>query len=70
MKTNKPTIATRIAADELAQIDAMIQEMGQSRSEWLYQIIREALGHSDAQTVQSMATRLAALERKLSRLAS
>jgi metal-responsive CopG/Arc/MetJ family transcriptional regulator len=42
MKT-KPTIATRIAAAELAEIDALIQETGQSRSEWLNQLITQIL---------------------------
>ena len=66
MKT-KPTIATRIAAAELAEIDALIQETGQSRSEWLHQLIKEALGH-DVPTVRSMAARLAMLETRLAML--
>ena len=66
MKT-KPTIATRIAAAELAEIDALIQETGQSRSEWLNQLIKEALGH-DVPTVRSMAARLAMLETRLAML--
>ena len=43
----KPAIETRIDAGGLAEIDALVQETGQGRSDWLYQVIREALRRSD-----------------------
>ncbi|MBD2078951.1 ribbon-helix-helix protein, CopG family [Leptolyngbya sp. FACHB-17] len=70
MKTNKPTIAARIEVNEMQQIDALIQETGQSRSEWLHQLIKQELGQSNSQTVRSMGARIATLERKLARLAN
>ena len=66
-KRNKLAIGTRIAAAELAKVDAIIQETGQSRAEWLNQLIKEALGH-DVPTVRSMAARLAMLETRLAML--
>jgi hypothetical protein len=66
---SKPTIGCRILQAEMGQIDALISETGQSRSDWLYQLIREALGKTDIATVRAMAVRIEALEKKLARLA-
>lgn len=68
-KQEKPTIGCRVNPSDLAEIDSIIAETGQSRSDWLLQLVRQALGQ-DAATVQGMDARIAALERKLSRLAN
>ena len=69
MKTKKPTIGTRIEIDELAEIDVLVQVMGQSRSEWLNHTIKEALGHPTTQAVQSMDARITKLEKRFRLLA-
>jgi hypothetical protein len=69
MKKIKPTIGTRLEPEELEQIDQICEELGESRSSWLYNLVREALGKTRVDTVRALSTRVAALERKLGRLA-
>lgn len=66
---SKTTIGCRVTEDEMTEIDSIAGEMGVSRSEWLYQLIREALGLTPVETVRSLATRVKALEERLGRLA-
>ncbi|MBW4523390.1 MAG: hypothetical protein KME16_27440 [Scytolyngbya sp. HA4215-MV1] len=68
MKKIKPTIGTRLESDELEQIDRICEELGESRSSWLYNLIRESIGSGTVATVKSLSHRVAVLERKLSRL--
>lgn len=69
MKKIKPTIGTRLEPEELKQIDLICLELGESRSSWLYNLVREALGETRVDTVRALSTRVSALERKLGRLA-
>jgi len=68
MKKIKPTIGTRLEPEELEQIDQICEELGESRSSWLYNLIRESIGVGTVATVKNLAHRVTALERKLSRL--
>lgn len=67
---DKPTIGCRVTREEFDRIDQLATELGQSRAEWLYGLIRQGLGESAPETVRSMGERIAALEKKLMRLAS
>lgn len=69
-KTEKPTLSCRAEKSVVAEVDAIAKEIGQSRSEWLYNLVLEALGKTPVATVQKMNDRITALEKKLSRLAS
>lgn len=66
---SKVTIGCRVEESELKEIDLTCQQLGQSRSDWLYGLIREALGKAPALTAKSLATRVKALEDRLARLA-
>jgi len=68
-KQEKPTIGCRVTPEDMREIEAIITETGQSRSDWLLQLVREALGRGEAATVQKMNDRITVLERKLGRLA-
>ena len=64
----KPTLSTRISAKDLVAIDEIAFSMGQTRSEWLSFLVRQALGQNPASTVRSMESRIIALEAKFNRL--
>jgi hypothetical protein len=66
---DKITIGCRVTTDELHQIDGIAAEIGQSRAEWLHNLVREALGQTPVDTVRSLGTRVKAIEDRLSRLA-
>ncbi len=66
MQTNhKPTISTRLKSTDLATIDMIAEALGQSRSEWLYQLIRQELGQADVTTVAALAVRMTLVEKRL-----
>lgn len=67
-KIERSTLACRVTPDELLRIDRLIEETGQSRAEWLYQLAMQALGETDVSTVRGMSDRLTALEKKLAKL--
>lgn len=67
-KSERPTLGCRVTKDEMKRIDELLGEIGQSRSDWLYQLIKQELGETDVQTVRGMSERIAALEKKLTKL--
>lgn len=68
MRTEKPTIGCRITQKEMNQIDEVIEQTGESRSQWLYNLIRQELGQKPLETVKGMSDRISALERRFARL--
>lgn len=70
MDLPKETIGSRIPPDWLTEIDAICKETGQTRSEWLYNLIGAELNKTDVNTVNAMGERLLLVEKKLSRLAT
>ncbi len=69
MSKPKATIGCRIPDDWVGQIDAVVNELGVSRSEWFAGLISEALGKQDAGTVRSLEKRLTTVEQRLNKLA-
>lgn len=67
-KLDRPTLSCRLESEKMQRLDQMLEEMGQSRSDWLYQLVSREMGEVDAQTVRSMSDRIAALEKKLTKL--
>ena len=65
----KPTVSSRVTKGELSQIDTIAAAMGQSWSEWLAIVVRQALGQNPPDTVKKMGDRVTALESKFNRLA-
>lgn len=62
------TISCRINQDELNQVDAIIQETGQSRADWLYGLVHRELTGTEHTTVRGLVDRVAAIETRLARL--
>lgn len=63
------TISCRVNQDQLNQIDAIVQETGQSRAEWIYALVHRELTGEEFTTVKGLVDRVAALENRLARLA-
>lgn len=63
-------IGTRIPEDWVAKIDAVCEEIGLTRSQVVMEAIAAYLEKPEVNTVNSVQTRLAAVEKKLSRLAN
>ncbi|NJP11107.1 MAG: hypothetical protein HC866_17885 [Leptolyngbyaceae cyanobacterium RU_5_1] len=69
MAKQRITVGCRVDHDELNQIDAIAEDMGQSRAEWLYALIYRELHGTDLNTVKGLTARVSALESRLARLA-
>ncbi|PSB30146.1 hypothetical protein C7B82_09320 [Stenomitos frigidus ULC18] len=69
MSKPKVTIGCRIPDDWIGQIDAVVNELGVSRSEWFAGLVSEALRKQDAGTVRSLQQRLTTVEQRLNKLA-
>lgn len=70
MSEPKETIGVKVPAAWKQQIKEICDELGISQSEWLYEAIGTALGKTNVNAVNSLPERVAALEKKLSRLAN
>jgi hypothetical protein len=65
---NKQTIACQFTVEELAKMDTIAQRTGQSRSQWLYNLIEGAIGEIGNRAVEAMETRIAALEPEVAKV--
>jgi hypothetical protein len=62
------TISCRVSQDDLAQIDTIVQETGQSRAAWFYALVHRELTGTELTTVRGLVDRVAALESRLAKM--
>lgn len=70
MTDRKETIGVKIPVEWKAQIKEVCEQLNITPSEWLLSAIADALGKPQANSIHSIPERVAALEKKLTRLAN
>jgi hypothetical protein len=65
----KVTIGFRVVSEVADEIDLVCSGLGLTRTEWMNDLIRDALGHQPVETIGALARRVEAIEMRLGRLA-